>query len=416
MPRVQKTISRAAISPALLKMDAASDHELNPEKKDEDETSEKWLPKFKIRCKCYWKSFNSCYQALLLGSLVCVYLLIGAGIFVALEAPNEQRQIDAITMTRQLIIENLTMTYNLSVQEIETIVSRFTTACESDLLVTDTARIWNFGNAIFFATTVITTIGYGNLSPSTSSGQSFCVIYAIFGIPLTVAYLAVLGQLLGHVPKLILENLNDKAIYFRYLAIALIAAGGMFLFLIIPALIFMAIEGWTYRESIYYAFITLSTIGFGDFVAAQQADRPPDPRLRQFYGVCVSLWIYIGLAFLAILLTDVGGAMTSLWKKLKLRIKRGHTRFKIKKEMEELGIQPKQMNKEAGSPDKEKPPLETPQEQDTSKGPSQASNQESQQTREDETEDTSSKEEVKENLSAVEDQTTVEEPKEKEDM
>ena len=223
-----------------------------------------------------------------------------------------------------------------------------------------------------------------------------------------MAYLAVLGQLLGHVPKLILENLKDKAIYFRYLAIALIAAGGIFLFLIIPALIFMAIEGWTYRESIYYAFITLSTIGFGDFVAAQQADRPPDLSLRQFYGVCVSLWIYIGLAFLAILLTDVGGAMTSLWKRLKLRIKRGHTRFKIKKEMEELGIQPKQIDEEAGSPEKKKPPLETPQEQDTSKGPSQASNQESQQTREDETEDTSSKEEVKENLSAVEDQTTVE--------
>ena len=29
-------------------------------------------------------------------------------------------------------------------------------------------------------------------------------------------------------------------------------------------------EGWTYFESCYYCFITLTTIGFGDFVALQQ--------------------------------------------------------------------------------------------------------------------------------------------------
>ena len=29
-------------------------------------------------------------------------------------------------------------------------------------------------------------------------------------------------------------------------------------------------EGWSYFESYYYCFITLTTIGFGDFVALQQ--------------------------------------------------------------------------------------------------------------------------------------------------
>ena len=36
---------------------------------------------------------------------------------------------------------------------------------------------------------------------------------------------------------------------------------------LIPAVIFHTIEGWSYAEALYYAFITVTTIGFGDYVA-----------------------------------------------------------------------------------------------------------------------------------------------------
>ena len=42
---------------------------------------------------------------------------------------------------------------------------------------------------------------------------------------------------------------------------------GFLLFVFAPAVVFTWLEGWNYRESVYYAFITLSTIGFGDFTA-----------------------------------------------------------------------------------------------------------------------------------------------------
>ena len=43
---------------------------------------------------------------------------------------------------------------------------------------------------------------------------------------------------------------------------------GVLVFLLLPAVIFLLIEdNWTYIDSVYYAFITLTTIGFGDFVA-----------------------------------------------------------------------------------------------------------------------------------------------------
>lgn len=82
---------------------------------------------------------------------------------------------------------------------------------------------WDFSSSFFFAGTVVTTIGeqldyivnhfssaglrvplpliplawfagYGNLSPSTMSGQVFCVFYALCGIPLNLAFLKQLGK------------------------------------------------------------------------------------------------------------------------------------------------------------------------------------------------------------------------------
>ena len=44
---------------------------------------------------------------------------------------------------------------------------------------------------------------------------------------------------------------------------------GIFLFVLIPSAIFRVAEGWSYGECIYYSFITLATIGFGDYVASK---------------------------------------------------------------------------------------------------------------------------------------------------
>lgn len=34
----------------------------------------------------------------------------------------------------------------------------------------------------------------------------------------------------------------------------------------------MLYEGWTYEVSVYYAYVTLSTIGFGDYVTGELVD------------------------------------------------------------------------------------------------------------------------------------------------
>jgi len=51
--------------------------------------------------------------------------------------------------------------------------------------------------AVTFKMAFIFFPGYGNLSPVTVGGRLICVIYALLGIPLTLALLAIVGKILG---------------------------------------------------------------------------------------------------------------------------------------------------------------------------------------------------------------------------
>lgn len=53
--------------------------------------------------------------------------------------------------------------------------------------------------------------------------------------------------------------------------IALYLIPAIIVFIFIPAIFFTYFEDWDYSISVYYAFVTLTTIGFGDFVPTFQA-------------------------------------------------------------------------------------------------------------------------------------------------
>ena len=50
----------------------------------------------------------------------------------------------------------------------------------------------------------------------------------------------------------------------------------MLLYLLLGAQIFSSWEGWTYVGSVYFSFVTLATIGFGDLVPGNRSVGTPN--------------------------------------------------------------------------------------------------------------------------------------------
>lgn len=228
-----------------------------------------------------------------LSLVVCTftYLLIGAAVFDSLESETESKRWEFLLNIKHNFVKRYNITpEDYRMMEIVIIENKPHKAGPQ----------WKFAGAFYFATVVLAMIGYGHSTPVTIGGKAFCMAYAMVGIPLGLVMFQSIGERLNKFASVVIRRAK------RYMRcqqteateMNLMLATGMLSSIIITtgAAVFSRYEGWSYFDSFYYCFVTLTTIGFGDYVALQN-----DQALMNKPGyVALSLvFILFGLAVVA---------------------------------------------------------------------------------------------------------------------
>ncbi|XP_035671219.1 potassium channel subfamily K member 10-like isoform X1 [Branchiostoma floridae] len=164
---------------------------------------------------------------------------------------------------------------------------------------------WYF-QSYYFCVTVTTTVGYGHITPYTTGGKFFTIFYALFTIPLLVITLADIGRklanLIGIAETKALGRVKNRHLRFL-VVITMTMFSGIVVFLLIPGGIFVALEEfWSFMDGFWYAFATLSTIGFGDIMAGMSYEvGPMGSAASNVYIVAISMYTLLGLTWPATL-------------------------------------------------------------------------------------------------------------------
>ncbi|KAL7735890.1 hypothetical protein ACLKA6_002344 [Drosophila palustris] len=166
--------------------------------------------RFKDHCR-HFTAFMFSNVGIIL--LVTFYTIGGAFIFQAIEifeheklkASKPHRFIernfsgDCLNRIWEMTAENISFfdhqAYRKRVNEVLLDYQR--AVVKKQLRGPDVDHQWSFSGAFLYSLTVITTIGYGNITPTSDWGKLVTILYAIIGMPLFLLYLSNIGDVLA---------------------------------------------------------------------------------------------------------------------------------------------------------------------------------------------------------------------------
>ncbi|XP_025268344.1 uncharacterized protein LOC105259493 isoform X2 [Camponotus floridanus] len=326
---------------------------------------------------------NRCIAGLL---LVMIYCGLGGFLFRFVEGAFETFYKCGVKRVKRDFLDSLwNYSHNLREDDWKSMARRklmefeeqLHTAHEAGLHSYSGQKSWSFLNAVSYCLTVITTIGYGHISPSTNAGRAITIVYAIFGIPMFLIILADFGKLFtrgikflwafvrrlyytgscrkvrrtGPVQEVMkgvqlvydfakfrrpsqmnpedIEEMQRQQVQQQTVlnldgnapdtpgtpamsAFAIddefnlpisVAIVILLAYIFIGATLYYMWEEWSFFESFYFVFISMSTIGFGDYV-------PQNP----VYMMCSIVYLVFGLALTSMCINVVQVMLSDSFK------------------------------------------------------------------------------------------------------
>ncbi|CAJ0576588.1 unnamed protein product, partial [Mesorhabditis spiculigera] len=215
-----------------------------------------------------------------LSLIVCTltYLLVGAAVFDALESDNEMQQVALVQRIRRRLLDK----YNMS-------------EADYDILEATIVK----GRGLLFCNNCNYDYRIWAQHADDHRGKTFCMFYALAGIPLGLVMFQSIGERMNTFAAQLLRfvrRISGRKPEVTQMDLIFIASGWGTFLIAAGAWAFHRYEGWSYFDSIYYCFTTLTTIGFGDFVALQKDGALQS---RPDYVVFSLVFIMFGLAVIS---------------------------------------------------------------------------------------------------------------------
>ena len=153
------------------------------------------------------------------------------------------------------------------------------------------------------------------------AGKLVCILYAIIGIPIAGYFLRTVGNELNNLFTYLIKY-TERRIYNREaekieMKSTITAFVLTILWLLFGGVIFQASEkSWTFVDSFYFSFITLTTIGFGDLVPGLSRDQSGEIGVSLAVEMAALVYYVIGLSMLSGVIFSVSNFIEEKTKKL----------------------------------------------------------------------------------------------------